>query len=39
MPVSNALAIMTDMLDTQLDPLCFDALKRALERVDASLAA
>jgi HD-GYP domain-containing protein (c-di-GMP phosphodiesterase class II) len=39
MPVSNALAIMTGMLDAQLDPLCFDALKRALERVDASLAA
>ena len=39
MPVSKALAIMTDMLGTQIDPVCFDALKQALKRVDASLAA
>lgn len=39
MPVDQALAIMTDMVGTQLDPLCFDALKRALRRVDPALAA
>ncbi len=39
MPVRKALAIMTDMLGTQIDPVCFDALKQALKRVDASLAA
>jgi putative nucleotidyltransferase with HDIG domain len=39
MPVDKALAIMTDMLDTAIDPQCFAALRRALERVDKSLAA
>ena len=39
MPVNKALTIMTEMLETQIDPVCFDALKQALKRVDASLAA
>jgi HD-GYP domain-containing protein (c-di-GMP phosphodiesterase class II) len=39
MPVTKALAIMTGMVDTQIDPVCFDALKHALKRLDASLAA
>ena len=39
MPVTKALAIMTGMLETQIDPVCFDALQRALKQVDASLAA
>jgi HD-GYP domain-containing protein (c-di-GMP phosphodiesterase class II) len=39
MPVTKALAIMAEMVDKQIDPVCFDALKRALKRVDAALAA
>ena len=39
MPVSNALEIMTDMLDTAIDPDCFAALRRGLGRVDETLAA
>jgi HD-GYP domain-containing protein (c-di-GMP phosphodiesterase class II) len=39
MPVSKALGIMTEMIGTQIDATCFDALKRALERIDHSLAA
>jgi putative nucleotidyltransferase with HDIG domain len=39
MPVGKALAIMTDMVETQIDPVCFDALRRAIRRVDGSLAA
>lgn len=39
MPVTKAFAIMTGMLDTQIDPVCFDALRRALKQVDATLAA
>ena len=39
MPIAKALAIMTEMLGTQIDPVCLDALRRALKRVDASLAA
>jgi HD-GYP domain-containing protein (c-di-GMP phosphodiesterase class II) len=39
MPVTKALAIMTEMLNTQIDPMCFDALQRALRQADASLAA
>lgn len=39
MPVTKALAIMTGMLDTQIDPVCFAALRRALKQVDATLAA
>jgi putative nucleotidyltransferase with HDIG domain len=39
MPVDKALSIMTEMLGTALDPRCFDALKRALRRVDPAIAA
>ncbi len=39
MPATKALAIMTGMLGTQIDPVCLEALKRALKQVDASLAA
>jgi HD-GYP domain-containing protein (c-di-GMP phosphodiesterase class II) len=39
MPVDKALAIMTDMLDSAIDRRCFDALRRALARIDKSLAA
>ncbi len=39
MPVDKALAIMTDMLDTAIDRQCFAALRRALARIDESLAA
>jgi HD-GYP domain-containing protein (c-di-GMP phosphodiesterase class II) len=39
MPVDKALSIMTDMLDTAIDPQCFDALRRSLKRVDGALAA
>jgi HD-GYP domain-containing protein (c-di-GMP phosphodiesterase class II) len=39
MPVSNALAIMSDMVGTALDARCFGALKQALANVDASVAA
>jgi HD-GYP domain-containing protein (c-di-GMP phosphodiesterase class II) len=39
MPVSRALSIMSDMLGTAIDPDCFNALRCALRRVDASLAA
>jgi putative nucleotidyltransferase with HDIG domain len=39
MPVDKALAIMTDMLDTAIDRQCFAALRRALARIDKSLAA
>ena len=38
MPVSEALAIMTDMVDTAIDEDCFDALRRALAQVDLGLA-
>ena len=39
MPITKALAIMTEMVGTQIDARCFDALKRALARSDATLAA
>jgi HD-GYP domain-containing protein (c-di-GMP phosphodiesterase class II) len=39
MPVTQALSIMSDMVDTAIDPACFAALRRALERVDSTLAA
>src|SRR3954464_7737793 len=39
MPVTKALAIMSGMLGTQIDADCFAALRRALGRVDATLAA
>ncbi len=38
MPVSKALAIMTDMVDTAIDEDCFDALRRALVQADQALA-
>ena len=37
MPVSKALAIMTDMVDSAIDEDCFDALRRALAQVDHGL--
>jgi putative nucleotidyltransferase with HDIG domain len=39
MPVNKALAIMSDMVGTQIDPDCFDALRRALKRTDGAIAA
>jgi HD-GYP domain-containing protein (c-di-GMP phosphodiesterase class II) len=39
MPVSKALAILSDMEGTAVDPDCLQALRRALRRVDQSLAA
>ena len=39
MPITKSLAIMTEDVGKAIDPRCFDALKRALARVDASLAA
>jgi HD-GYP domain-containing protein (c-di-GMP phosphodiesterase class II) len=39
MPVTKALAIMAEMVGTQIDPDCFAALRRALGRVDETLAA
>jgi putative nucleotidyltransferase with HDIG domain len=39
MPVGKALSIMADMVGTALDPRCFDALKRAIKRVEPAIAA
>jgi putative nucleotidyltransferase with HDIG domain len=39
MPVNKALAIMSDMVGTQIDPDCFDALRGALKRTDGAIAA
>jgi HD-GYP domain-containing protein (c-di-GMP phosphodiesterase class II) len=39
MPVTKAMAIMTDMVGTAIDADCFDALRRAMARVGAALAA
>jgi putative nucleotidyltransferase with HDIG domain len=39
MPVDKALSIMTEMVATQIDPVCFDALKRALKRIEPAIAA
>src|SRR3954470_14004950 len=39
MPVTKALAILSGMLGTQIDPRCFDALVQALKRIDTTLAA
>ncbi len=39
MPVSKALAIMTEMCGTALDPECLAALKRSMARIDKALAA
>jgi HD-GYP domain-containing protein (c-di-GMP phosphodiesterase class II) len=39
MPITKSLGIMTEDVGKAIDPVCFDALKRALARADASLAA
>jgi putative nucleotidyltransferase with HDIG domain len=39
MPITKALAIMSEMVGTQIDANCFAALTRALGRIDATLAA
>ena len=39
MPVAKALSIMTEDIDTAIDGLCFAALKSALTRMNASIAA
>ena len=39
MPVSKALAIMAEGLGTATDPAAFNALRRAIQRVDPALAA
>jgi HD-GYP domain-containing protein (c-di-GMP phosphodiesterase class II) len=39
MPVAKALAIMSDMVGTALDAVCFEALRQAIASVDLSLAA
>ncbi|MGE0062549.1 MAG: HD-GYP domain-containing protein [Xanthobacteraceae bacterium] len=39
MPVDKALAIMSDMAGTALDPVCLGAIRRALRRVDPAIAA
>jgi HD-GYP domain-containing protein (c-di-GMP phosphodiesterase class II) len=39
MPATKAMAIMTEMVGTALDPTCLEALRQALARVDHSMAA
>ena len=39
MPVEKALAVMAEMVGTAVDPRCFDALTRAIKRVDPAIAA
>ena len=39
MPVSKALAIMSEMVGTAIDPDCFAALKRGMRHVEATAAA
>ena len=39
MPVTKALAIMAEDVDTAIDGKCFEALKRALGKINESLAA
>lgn len=39
MPVTKALAIMSDMVGSAIDADCFDALRRGLARADQTLAA
>src|SRR6478735_402810 len=39
MPITRALAIMSEMVGTQIDANCFAALTRALGRIDETLAA
>jgi HD-GYP domain-containing protein (c-di-GMP phosphodiesterase class II) len=39
MPVAKALAIMTEMVGTAIDPDCFGALRQAIGNIESSLAA
>jgi HD-GYP domain-containing protein (c-di-GMP phosphodiesterase class II) len=39
MPVTKAMAIMADMVGTAIDAGCYGALRKAMGRVDAGLAA
>jgi HD-GYP domain-containing protein (c-di-GMP phosphodiesterase class II) len=39
MPISKALSIMAEGLGTALDPVCFDALQRALAKIQPEMAA
>lgn len=39
MPIAKALDIMTDMVGSAIDPICFEALKRALDKIDQPAAA
>ena len=39
MPIAKALAIMSDMISTQIDADCFSALSRSLGRINKTLAA
>ena len=39
MPVSKALSIMAEEVGKATDPMCFEALKKALARVNARVAA
>ena len=39
MPVGKALALMTDMVGTAIEPACLDALKTAVARIEKTLAA
>jgi len=39
MPISQALAIMNDMVGTQIDPDCLDALLRSMSRIKPAAAA
>jgi HD-GYP domain-containing protein (c-di-GMP phosphodiesterase class II) len=39
MPISKALAIMSESVGTAIDADCFDALQRAVSKLDAVLAA
>jgi HD-GYP domain-containing protein (c-di-GMP phosphodiesterase class II) len=39
MPITKAMAIMTEMVGTQLDANCFAALQRSMERLDGAIAA
>lgn len=39
MPITKALAIMSNMIGTQIDPSCFSALRRALGYINETLAA
>jgi HD-GYP domain-containing protein (c-di-GMP phosphodiesterase class II) len=39
MPVTKALAIMSEMVDTAIDRRCYDALCRAMDRLERQKAA